>query len=110
MLESAGVRSFTISGSGVTRLPSVFSYLLTQHIAQNHVYVQLVDQFSTVYTGFMQIASIGKSAAHNGAELFEITLESTNRIALIPPNPLVLADEFGAFLVSDQGEPIAVGA
>ena len=80
MLEGAGVRNVSISGNGVTRLPSAMSFLLSSHFAQSHVYMRLTDGRGLDLYGFMQIVSIGASAAYNGAEMFEISLESTGEV------------------------------
>ena len=79
MLEGAGVRSFSISGNGITRLPSALSFLLSIYFAQSHIDIKVKSGTLELYST-MQITAFGNSASHNGAELFEITLESTGEV------------------------------
>ena len=105
ILEGAGVRSFTISGSGVTRLPSALSFLLSSHFAQSHIYVKLTDGRGLELYSFMQITAFGNSASHNGAELFEITLESTGRVTTSATEDGILAED-GVQIFTEDGESL----
>lgn len=98
MLEGAGIRSLSISGSGITRS---FSELLAAHVQNQHIYALVTNAASQVFAAFYQISSIGLSGAHNGAELFDITLESAASVQYIPPNPSILSDEFGQPLATE---------
>ena len=101
MLEGAGVRSFSISGNGITRLPSALSFLLSIYFAQSHIDIKVKSGTLELYST-MQIASIGDSASHNGAELFEITLESTGRVTTSAEDGILAEDGVQIFTEDDQ--------
>ena len=102
MLEGAGVRSFSISGNGIARLPSALSFLLSSYFAQSHIDIKVKSGTLELYST-VQIASIGGSAAYNSAELFEITLESTREVTTFP---LGILSEDGVRLFSEDGESL----
>ena len=103
MLEGAGVRSFSISGNGITRLPTALSFLLSIYFAQSHIDIKVKSGTLELYST-MQIASIGGSAAYNGAELFEITLESTGRVTTSAEDGILTED--GVQIFTEDGESL----
>ena len=104
MLEGAGVRSFSISGNGITRLPTALSFLLSSYFAQSHIYVKVKSGTLELYST-MQITAFGGSASHNGAELFEITLESTGRVTTSATEDGILAED-GVQIFTEDGESL----
>ena len=106
MLEGAGVRSLSISGNGISRS---FGNILAAHVQNQQIYTLIVNAVGQeVYAGFCHISSISLSGAHNGADLFDIALESTSRVQYIPPNQSILSDEFGAPIATESGAVFGV--
>ena len=105
MLEGAGVRSLSISGNGISRN---FGSILAAHVQNQQIYTLIVNAVGQVYAGFCHISSISLSGAHNGADLFDIALESSSRVQYIPPNPSILSDEFGAPIATESGAVFGV--
>ena len=105
MLEGAGVRSLSVAGNGISRN---FGSILAAHVQNQQLYTLIVNAVGQVYAGFCHISSVGLSGAHNGADLFDIALESTSRVQYIPPNPSILSDEFGAPIATESGAVFGV--
>lgn len=105
MLEGAGVRSLSVAGNGISRN---FSSILAAHVQNQQLYTLIVNAVGQVYAGFCHISSISLSGAHNGADLFDIALESASRVQYIPPNPSILSDEFGAPIATEFGAVFGV--
>lgn len=105
MLEGAGVRSLSIAGNGISRN---FGSILAAHVQNQQLYTLITNAAGQVYAGFCHISSIALSGAHNGADLFDIALESASRVQYIPPNPSILSDEFGAPIATEFGAVFGV--
>ena len=105
MLEGAGVRSLSIAGNGISRN---FGSILAAHVQNQQLYTLITNASGQVYAGFCHISSIALSGAHNGADLFDIALESASRVQYIPPNPSILSDEFGAPIATEFGAVFGV--
>ena len=106
MLEGAGARSLSVAGNGISRN---FSSILATHVQNQQIYTLIVNAVGQeVYAGFCHISSVGLSGAHNGADLFDIALESASRVQHIPPNQSILSDEFGAPIATESGAVFGV--
>jgi predicted secreted protein len=105
MLQGAGVRSLSIAGSGISRN---FNSILAAHTQNQQLYTLVTNETGQVFAGFCHISSIALSGTHNGADLFDIALESSSQVQYIAPNPSILTDEFGAPIATESGAVFGV--
>lgn len=87
MLEGAGVRSVSISGSGNSRNNDGQKFLEEACRSNLFVKARIRRGYGDQFSGVWQIPSVGASATYNGAETFEVTLESAGEITYTPPAP-----------------------
>lgn len=77
LLEGAGVRSVSVSGSGVFKDDAVDEDLRGHFVAGTHAYIQLtIPNFYTI-AGEFHIGSLEYSGDHDGEVAFSISLESS---------------------------------
>ena len=80
MLEGAGVRNVSISASGNARDNAAQQFILAKILANEFVTARIKRGHGDEFSGVWQIPSNGYSAPYNGAETFEVTLESAGKI------------------------------
>lgn len=80
MLEGAGIRSVSISASG-NATDNAGQLFMTQAILDDEfIQARIKRGYGDQFAGMWHIPSNGFSAAHNGAETYEVTLESAGEI------------------------------
>lgn len=80
MLEGAGIRSVSISASG-NATDNAGQLFMTQAILDDEfIQARIKRGHGDQFAGMWHIPSNGFSAAHNGAETYEVTLESAGEI------------------------------
>lgn len=84
MLEGAGIRSVSISASGNASDNAAQQFILAKILANEFVEARIKRGYGDEFAGVFQIPSNGYSAPHNGAETFEVTLESAGEITYTP--------------------------
>ena len=84
MLEGAGVRNVSISASGNARDNAAQQFILAKILANEFVTARIKRGHGDEFSGVWQIPSNGYSAPYNGAETFEVTLESAGKITYKP--------------------------
>jgi TP901-1 family phage major tail protein len=90
MLEGAGIRSMSITASGNANDSETQLFLTAAIMADQFISARIRRGYGDEFAGVWHIPSNGFSAAHNGAETFEVTLESAGEITYTPPVPPVL--------------------
>lgn len=84
MLQGAGVRSVSISASGNASDNAAQQWILSKILDNAFVVARIRRGIGDEFSGTWQIPSSGFSAAYNGAETFEVTLESAGAISYTP--------------------------
>lgn len=79
-LAGGGVKSATISASGIYTAVASQVALITAFNASTHWNGQIVDEAGNTWTGAWNIDSLAFSGEHNVEQTFEITLSSTGAI------------------------------
>lgn len=80
LLPGAGVRSFSVSGSGVFKDDAAFAATNTAFLADTHADWQVVVPDWGTYEGAFQISSLEITGEHDGEVAFSISLESAGDI------------------------------
>lgn len=82
LLADAGVKTFTISGSGIFQDSASEQLILTNFNASTFLNYQfLVPDYNT-FTGAFQVATLDYSGTYNGAVQYSMTFESTGAITI----------------------------
>ena len=84
-LLECGLRSVTLTSSGFTTDTATFEYLQSQAANDPVVQARLFDPTGIFYQGKYLISSFGRSGEHNGAEEFNMTLESMENVGNVTP-------------------------
>lgn len=80
LLSGAGVRAFSVSGSGVFVDDAAYAAVNTAALADTHADWQVIIPDFGTYEGPFQIAALENSGEHDGEVAFSITLESADDI------------------------------
>lgn len=81
LLENAGVKSVSMSASGVFKDDAQIDLVNTRMIAGTIGNFQLVLSNGDYYQGAFQINSFERTGEYNGAEMFSISLTSSGAVA-----------------------------
>jgi TP901-1 family phage major tail protein len=85
MLEGAGVRSVSITASGNSSDNAAQAFITNAILNNQFIRARIRRGAGDEFEGTWQIPSNGFSAPFNGAETFEVTLESAGAISYTPP-------------------------
>jgi len=82
LLANAGIKSFTISGSGIFTDGASEQTILTNFSASTHKNYQfLVPDFNT-FTGAFQVTAIDYAGTYNDAVTYSMTFESAGAVTI----------------------------
>ena len=81
LLDGAGIRSFSVSGSGVYTNEQVFQYVFSQARANNLTCLMFIDvKASRIFEGCFKITSLEVSGEYNAEASYSISAESSGQI------------------------------
>lgn len=80
-LSGAGIKSMSLSGSGVFEDGATYDVVEDAYFDQTHLNFQIVDADSgKTYQGAFAVTSLSRTGAFDGAQEFSISLESSGAI------------------------------
>lgn len=80
LLEDAGAKTISISGSGQFTDESNFQLMWDSFNDGDHINYKIVSGAGDSFTGAFMVASVERSGSYNDAENFSVTLESAGTI------------------------------
>jgi TP901-1 family phage major tail protein len=80
LLDGAGIKAFTIKGSGILKSTAPLSTLRTSFLNQTLTNFKLVAVDGT-WSGLWKINSFDVSGTHDGAQVFSIALASSGAVS-----------------------------
>lgn len=80
MLDAAGIRSLTVSGSGVSKDATSEDYLVTAALAGTLKNWEVHVPSRNKFAGLFKITSFAYTGEYNGALMFDMTIESAGAI------------------------------
>ena len=86
VLDEAGQKSATVSGSGVYNSSAAFLEMETKFLANKIVHLLFVDlKNARGYLGFFKLTQLSASGEYNGEGQFSISAESSGPVTVIDP-------------------------
>ena len=84
VLDGAGIKSMSISGSGLYESGATLTNVETAALDQTLTRFQVIDSSSggRTYTGLFKITSVERGGGYNDAQAFSISLESSGSITV----------------------------
>lgn len=83
LLEDAGIRSVSISGSGIWKGGAIIEDLEDAVMDGTHREARLIFENGDYFQGHFQITSMETGGEHNAERTFSISLESSGEVILV---------------------------
>lgn len=84
LLEGAGITSMSLTASGYTSDNATYTFVLGKVMANEHFKCRVVRGLGDEFEGMFMAESTGSTGEYNGAETFELSLQSAGAIAYTP--------------------------
>ena len=81
-LDGAGIKSMSLSGSGVFKEDTALAKVEANHLTQTLTNFRIVDSTGNTYTALFKITSLERSGEYNGEQVWTIALESSGAITI----------------------------